>query len=238
MWVKAPDSLSLKTGVVDIWKVDLVAPPRPLEFYESLISLEEKVRADRFYFEKDRSQFIVGRANLRLLLGRYLQVDAQAITFDSNDFGKPTVANPLNLNFNISHSGGLAIMGFTIQSEIGIDLEKIKRDIDIELIASRFFAPLEKEQILNLSPDKQANAFYRTWTSKEAFIKAHGQGLSLPLDQFEVEVMPEKKAALKAVHWAPKLINSWDIFAFIPQEEFMGAVVCNRKIEELVFYSI
>lgn len=237
MWNKPPDKLSVNTGEVHLWQVDLLEPPRPLRYYMAIISEEEAARAARFYFEKDRHQFIVGRAVLRELLGRYLSLDPASIDFKFSDFGKPAFPNPAGIQFNISHSGGMALMGFTQTAEIGVDLEKIKPDLEIEQIASRFFAIKEKAALLQQPVHRQAASFYQCWTSKEAFIKAHGQGLSLPLDQFEVEVHPDKPAALKAVHWDPKLVENWDLYGFIPKEHFVGAVVCDRKIENVRFFT-
>lgn len=236
MWIKPPPKLSLSRGEVHLWKVDLLKPPRPFHYYKDIISEAEATRAARFYFEKDQRQFIVGRASLRELLGQYLTQEPRSIQFTFSEFGKPFFPNIQELQFNISHSGGLALMGFTIQAQIGVDLEKIKPKLEIEQIASRFFAEKEKNTLLQLPVDRQAVSFYQCWTSKEAFIKAHGQGLSLPLDQFEVEVHPDQPAALKAVHWEPKLVDSWDLHGFIPAENFVGAVVCDRKIEKVNFF--
>lgn len=237
MWVKPPESLSLKKGIVHVWKVNLESPAHPLVFYDTILSAEERERADRFYFEKDKNHYTVGRASLRLLVGRYLSLDPASIQFELSEFGKPGYPNSSDLQFNISHSGGLALMGFTVQSEIGVDLEKINPEIEIQKIASRFFAPSEQEEILQLPITQQAAAFYRCWTSKEAFIKAHGQGLSLPLDQFEVEVHPEKPAALKAVHWDPKLAE-WDLQGLLPGHGYLGALACRRAIEEIHYFTL
>jgi 4'-phosphopantetheinyl transferase len=238
MWTHAPEKLQLTAGAVHLWKVNLRVPPESPAYYSSILSDEEKQRADRFYFEKDRQQYLTGRATLRELLGRYLECPPASIVFEFNEFGKPSVPNGLDLKFNISHSGGLALMGFTLAASIGVDLEKIKAGMEIEQIASRFFSSREKEEILQLPAHRQADAFYQCWTSKEAFIKAHGQGLSLPLDQFEVEVNPDRVAALKAVHWEPELVEQWDLYGFTPLKNFVGAVVCDRKIEEVSFYAL
>ncbi|PHN08618.1 4'-phosphopantetheinyl transferase family protein [Flavilitoribacter nigricans] len=237
MWKEAPEIALPVAGEVHLWKVELTVPAPTLDHYQTIIAQEEKERAAKFYFEKDRHQYIVGRARLRLLLGRYLDLAPQAVRFEFNQFGKPNFPNEQGLQFNISHSGGLAVMGFTRDAAIGVDLEKINPNIEVKLIASRFFAEVEKRQILALPTERQASAFYRCWTSKEAFIKAHGQGLSLPLDQFEVEIHPDRKAALKNVHWEPELVESWSIIDFVPEDGFVGAVMCDTTIERVRCYS-
>lgn len=238
MWMKAPEHYSLVPGVIHLWKLDLLAPPDPLEYYQEIISNEEKERAARFYFPKDAHQFMVGRAVLRILLGRYLDVSPASLSFTFSEFGKPSVANAIDLHFNISHSGGLAVMGFTRAASIGVDLEKVKPNLEIKPIASRFFAEREQEVLFSLPDHLQLSAFYQCWTSKEAFIKAHGQGLSLPLDEFEVEVHPAKEAALKSVHWEPELATHWHIRGFQPADGFRGAVVRAGGIDGVGFYRV
>lgn len=238
MWKSPPEELSISSGMVHLWSVDLSAPPAPISFYASLLSSDEQQRADRFYFQKHKDQFIVGRGLLRELIGKYAKVNPRNITFSYNQFGKPGFEQQAELKFNLSHSNGLAIIGFTIQMEIGLDLEKIDPAINVRQIARHFFAANEQKQIQELPADQQAAAFFKCWTSKEAFIKAHGQGLSLPLDQFEVEVIPDQPAAIKAVHWDLKPANTWDILGFVPRESFLAALVCDQKIEKVSFFAL
>lgn len=237
MWNHAPVQLTLQPGLVHIWRAELQVPTSDLSSYISILSKEERARANRFYFQKDRNQFAVGRSILRQLIGKYAGVDPKGIQFEYSEFGKPSCPQIANLKFNLSNKNGLALIGFTLEAEIGVDLEEIQPNIAVASIAENFFAQKEREAILRLPEDQQVAAFFHCWTCKEAFIKAHGQGLSLALDQFEVEVHPEIPAALKKVNWEPAIADKWDIQAFIPQINFAGAVVLDRVIDQIEYFS-
>lgn len=229
--------LSLEAGTVHLWCIDLLQPPYPFSFYANLVSPEEIERAKRFYFEKDQMQFIIGRGTLRHLISRYTSVPSDKIRFDYNAFGKPAFQHSSDLRFNLSHSGGLAVAAFTRKNEIGVDLEKIREDIKVLQIARNFFAPEEREKIARLPEAEQIAAFFQCWTSKEAFIKAHGEGLSLPLDQFEVEARPGFAPGLKLVQWDRELVKLWDLRGFVPRDGFVGAVACAGRIERVHYFS-
>ena len=233
IWKSAPASLLLQAGQIHIWQASLTVAPNLLPFYAAPLSIDEQQRAARFHFQKDTNQFIVGRGILRKLISRYSHIAPKDIVFQYNAHGKPSITSPSKLKFNISHSGGRALFAFTLGGDIGIDIEATDRKIDIGQIAQQFFAPGEREVILSMSPEEQLNAFFHCWTCKEAFIKAHGQGLSLPLDQFEVEVDRNRPAALKVVGWAPEIVNQWDMRAFTPQEGFTAAIVYHKAIKEI-----
>lgn len=165
---------------VHLWTVDVTTVGDPAPFFE-LLSPDERERANRFRREQDWIRFVVFRAVLRILLSRYLARDPSAITFAYAEKGKPSVAGG-GIDFNISHSQDLAVFAFGL-GELGVDVEFI-RDVEIEAIARRFFAPDECAWIL--SSDTPAQAFFDCWTRKEAYIKAEGGGLSIPLNTFSV----------------------------------------------------
>ena len=236
MWELPPENLFIAPSEVHIWRSDLQAPLTLFPQYEKVLSRDERIRAQKFHFQKDRNQYITGRGILRHLISLYTQIAPEKIKFEYSRFGKPSAPELPNLQFNLSHAGGRVIYAFTRNGEIGIDLEALRKGIEIAQIAKRFFATSEREAILALPEAQRAAAFFHCWTCKEAFIKAHGQGLSLPLDEFEVDINPDKPAALKAVHWAPSIIRTWDIHAFHPGENFFAALVTDHKIKEVKYY--
>jgi 4'-phosphopantetheinyl transferase len=157
----------------------------------SLLSPEERDRAERFLFDAPRWRFIVGRAALRTLLGRYLDMPATKIAVCDDANGKPQLAKPheaAQLRFNIAHSGMLALVAVTRGCEIGVDVEQIRAVDHREEISRRFFHDEEVRAILSTALDERSTAFLRCWTAKEAVLKAVGVGLSVSLAGFQVPI--------------------------------------------------
>jgi 4'-phosphopantetheinyl transferase len=181
--------LSLDRGRIALWHLDLAGAADSEARWLELLSTDERERAGRFHFDRDRQHFCAARGILRTLLAAYLTTRPLDISFVYSDKGKPALAPPYaesGLNFNVSHSGEAALLGFVQSSRIGVDVEKIRNDFDSAAIAGRFFSPHEREQLSRLPSDQRHRAFFHCWTLKEAFIKALGEGLSHPLHQFDV----------------------------------------------------
>lgn len=207
---------------------------------EALLSPDEHRRAERFHYPKDRSAFINARASLRRLLGSYLHRPPEAISFDYGAYGKPSLpeTEQTGLNFNLSHAGGYALIGFTTGQPIGVDLEAEDPSIEIERLTERFFSPEESRQVLALPAADRVPAFFRTWTRKEAFLKANGAGLSLPLEEFGVTVNLRKPVRIERIKWAPQEVNNWVLSSFMVTEGLPGAVVVGGRLEGLCFYDL
>lgn len=181
---------------IDIWCWELDRPAAEAAALRPLLSEDEKTRAARFVFDRDRNRFIVGRAMLRRILGRYLAKHPAGLQFSYNGFGKPwlTGERAWSLHFNLSHAGGVAALAVSHLHEIGIDIEErkpLKEDI-----ARRFFSAVEYGELRGLSGQDYVEAFYRCWTRKEAFVKAHGAGLSLDLASFDVTLLEDQAPRL------------------------------------------
>lgn len=144
--------------------------------FRELLTLDEQERAARFRFPHLQSSFSLARGALRILAGRYLNTDPAGIRFEYGPNGKPSLAGGARLKFNVSHSGALALFAFTLDCEIGVDVEEIRPMPDREQIAARFFSAQEAAE---------PGAFFRLWTRKEAYIKALGEGLSSAPPQSE-----------------------------------------------------
>jgi 4'-phosphopantetheinyl transferase len=145
--------------------------------------------ADRFLFAHDRERFVAARSGLRRILGRYLGCPADAVAFRLGSHGKPALDHDEPpLSFNLSHSGDLALLAVVRRGEVGVDVEREQATIDVESMAARWFSAAEQRALLALPPEARAAAFFRGWTRKESYIKAHGEGLSLPLDRFTVSL--------------------------------------------------
>jgi 4'-phosphopantetheinyl transferase len=181
---------SLPQDEVHVWYVDLPAWEREVDPLLPLLNQEEQERAARFKFPAPRNQFVISRALLRQVLGRYLRVEAREVQFRSATNGKPELATASgvqdDLRFNLSHTAGAAVIAITQDRQVGIDVERIRMDTNAMELAERFFSRPEVEWLRSQPSSEQIPAFFTCWTGKEAYIKAHGEGLSMPLSSFGV----------------------------------------------------
>ncbi|MFT5999070.1 MAG: 4'-phosphopantetheinyl transferase [Neolewinella sp.] len=223
-------------GQVHLWRAPLSLSPVHTGHHYELLSPDEKQRAAKFHYSTDRDHFINARGILRSLLGQYLNLPAAAIEFTYSAYGKPDLVTDTPLSFNVSHAGGYGLFGFTSGAPLGVDLEKTDESIEVERLVTRFFSPTEAAAVLAFPPDDQPAAFFRTWTRKEAFIKAHGGGLSLPLDQFSVTVDLGDSVKIRHIDWAPETVADWSLASFMVREGLPGAMVFGGEFWEDCFF--
>jgi len=201
-WSDAPLHLQLGNDEVHVWRATLSVSEPVQPSLLSILSPDERTKAERFYFAKDRARSIAARAMLRVILSRYLEVKPAHLRFRYNRFGKPALIGQSGLDplhFNMSHSGELALYAITRARKIGVDVEHVREDLASEQIAERFFSPREVAMLHALPVNMRTQGFFNCWTRKEAYIKARGEGLSLPLDRFDVSLTPGQPAALLRV---------------------------------------
>jgi 4'-phosphopantetheinyl transferase len=174
-------------GDIHLWLVDLVADAQAVAHAYSLLAEDEQSRALRFRTEDVRRRFVLARGVLRVLLGHHLQTSPAQVAFVYGAHGKPALAPPApDLRFNLAHSRDRAAYVFTVGSEIGVDIEHT-RAIDGPAIARHYFSPSERAALEGLAPADQPAAFFRTWVRKEAYVKARGGGLTIPLRTVDLE---------------------------------------------------
>jgi 4'-phosphopantetheinyl transferase len=204
------------------------------------LSPDERDRANRFVFKRDRNRFIAARGLFRKLLSGYLATSPSAIEFSYGDQGKPMLAGAVNrpLKFNLAHSHELAAYAFTSNREVGVDLEFTGRHVEIEAIARRFFAPEEVRELIKLPLEDRHLAFFDCWTRKEAYIKARGGGLSIPLDEFNVSLAPDKPAALLENYRDAEECSRWTMEALPLGTEYRGALVVEGQAPQLKIKSL
>ena len=183
-----------------------------------MLSSEEHRRADRLHFAVDRRRYIVRRGRLRELLGRRLDCDPREVPITCNAFGKPRLEGS-DVSFNLSHSRGVALVALTRGAEIGCDIEWQDRRVEIDKVAESFFSRREVDALRSLPERQQTEGFFNCWTRKEAFVKACGGGLSLPLDAFDVSLRPGEPVALLRGG------SGWSIQAFQPRPGLHAAIV-------------
>lgn len=195
------DEVHVWHAVLEEWLTDRL---------QIVLSEDERARADRFHFERDRNHFIVARGLLRTILASYLKVKPIDLMFCYGEKGKPTLMDDgwdNSVKFNLAHSQGMALFAFSRNREIGVDLEFIRDELAGEDVAERFFSQAEVTALRGLSPEKRRQAFFNCWTRKEAYIKACGEGLSMPLNEFDVSLVPGDPPALLKNHKDPKDID-------------------------------
>lgn len=235
LWKNVAVFPSISLGDVHLWRSNLSVNPSRTALFWNILSQDEKDRANRFRFEKDRMHYIVARGTLRTLLGQYFGKNAQSLQFTYSEFNKPMLENEQGLQFNISHAAGLGLFSFTKESDIGVDLERVDESIEVQKLAGRFFSKNEVETIFALAENFQAKAFFYCWTRKEAFIKGHGEGLSLPLDQFEVSILESDVVQLKSIAWSPSETNQWSLYSFEPQRNIVGSLAVKGEVKKIVY---
>ncbi|MEP6743620.1 MAG: 4'-phosphopantetheinyl transferase superfamily protein [bacterium] len=217
--------LALNADEVHLWQAAL--DDRPADIFESFLSPDELTRAHRFHFIKDRNHFVVARGLLRNLLAAYHGVNSSELRFSYGAKGKPFLLldTRTQINFNVSHSAGRAAFVFSRGRELGIDLEYVKDDFDDELIANRFFSRAEVLALRTVPAELRKQAFFNCWTRKEAYIKARGEGLSMPLDQFDVSLSPLEPVALLKNYREEREVSRWSMQAVPAPQGYVGALV-------------
>jgi len=213
---------------VHVWLTSLDSCAKNVASFEQFLEPEERARAARYRFSRDRDRFVARRGLLRQVLASYLDEDPTTLRFASNAHGKPrldTQRDGESLTFNLSDSHGLAVYAITRHRGVGIDLERIDPATNSEDIAERFFSPREVEGLRALPKRVQPSAFFTCWTRKEAYLKARGEGLSLPLDRFEVSVGPDEPAALLWTTLGPRETSRWRLTG-LPSIPGYAAALC------------
>jgi len=184
-------------GEVHVWRIALDCNATGAAALRATLSMEEEQRGARFRSLELRERWTVARGALRCILAQYARCEPSVLVFRAGPHGKPALVWPVeDIPFNLSHTGGLALVAIAGSGRVGIDAETVRSEIEVEDLSRRFFAPAEADEILALSGDARLTAFLNCWTRKEAFVKALGGGLSVPLDSFHVSVRSDEPVRL------------------------------------------
>lgn len=233
-WSPALPIAELASDEVHIWGVNLEVTEPWFHLLQGTLSVEEKERAGRYYFERDRRAFTVGRGLLRTFLGFYLGKDPTQIEFDYNRYGKPFLAAGDGIQFNVSHSGTIALLAFVRNRGIGVDVERMRFETDYFKIAERVFSSEELAELVSLPEEHRQQAFFNGWSRKEAYIKAHGQGVSLPLDQIVVSISPDEPARLLNIKGTFDTPARWQLRELKLGPDYAAAVIVEGRGWQLV----
>jgi 4'-phosphopantetheinyl transferase len=227
-WKIPPADLILSNDDVHLWRAKLDQSDKCVKQLTQILSDDELRRAERFRFDKDRKYFIVTRGILRIILSHYLSVKSDQLQFGYSTYGKPYLAVKSNGNkiyFNLSRSHNLALCAFTRSHQIGVDIEYIRPITKADQIVARFFSAHEHAMWQQIPKDQKQEAFFHIWASKEAYIKARGEGLSMHLDQFDVSFAPGRPTALLIASRTSGESSRWLLRTLQPGPDYVAALV-------------
>ena len=230
---------SLSPGVVHVWRAHLEDSSGQASRYLPYLSADERARAERFRVLPPRHQFVSSRGILRKLLSHYVGVPAATLRIENNLQGKPALADPsfLPLQFNVSHTSGMALLAITVEHPVGIDVEKIDRALCDQDIAARYFSPREAAHLSSLSPDLRTQQFFAYWTCKEAYLKMRGIGLSGGLAQCEIALDPDGVKANVSMTDGSIRKDECSLFRVHPGHAHIGALAVNCPSIEVSFWN-
>jgi 4'-phosphopantetheinyl transferase len=227
---KEISAFSLKPGEIHVWLFDLDDPCQTHPTWVQLLSAEEASRSKCFKFDKDRLRFVARRGILRQLLGRYIDMSPASITYQTNPYGKLSFPSHA-LSFNLSSSQDRLAFAFALEKEVGVDIEHVRPLPDLSRLVEYWFSPEECVSLATLAPADQLDAFYHVWTQKEAFIKAHGEGLTFPLKDFSVSVDPYKPGRLLSIKGGLDDASLWKIASYVLEAGWRVAVCVRAEAD-------
>lgn len=233
----ASSGLTLAPGEIHVWSVRLDPPPDRVEALGRCLSSDEWERANRFRFEKHRRQYVVGRGALRTLLAAYVGTRPELVKFSYGKRGKPFLDPQGDLQFNLSNSDELALVGFVLGREIGVDVEYLRKMPDCEQISERFFSESERTVLRSIPFPAKEEAFFNCWTRKEAYLKAVGEGLAAPLDSFDVTLALDEPPRMLTLEGDAERASHWFFHHLRPAPDYIGAVAIEGGTGEVKTWS-
>lgn len=223
----------LKENEVHVWLVQTNGESSSPDDFKDLLSSVEQDRASKFKFEADRRRYTTSHAALRTILSNYVNGPARALQFADGPYGKPKLAPnraTKRIEFNLSHSNELALIAVAQGREIGVDIEWVREDFAFDEVAQRFFTTKEVLALHTLPLHLQREAFYKCWTSKEAFLKAKGTGLSGQLDEVEI-VLADHAVRVKGT------IPNFSLVELTVDRGYVAALVVEGVEPRLSYYA-
>lgn len=224
----------IQSNELHLWLVEdqQITEQALLDQYKFLLNAEELARHDRFVFPKHQKQFLISRALVRTVLGQYLDQSPESLVFARNAYGKPRIASfgeTLPISFNLSHTNGLSVLAVAHGDDLGVDAEFLTRKVDILKLAQRYFSPQEYNELAALDVKDFDERFFRLWTLKEAYIKACGMGLAIPLRDFSFS-FDEDDIAVSFVEHRNDRPELWQFWQFVYQSSFQLALA--QKLDQ------
>lgn len=237
-WKQTDPELSLSPECIDVWKIDLKSEDRNIFMHAQYLTSEENARAGKYVNGKKSREFIITRSVLRNVLGHVLNENPKYLDITYTRLGMP-VLTPRSghpaVCFNVSHSYDLALIAVALDQPVGIDIEKIRNDIDHQGLSKRFFSENEYRNIMEYQGQDRLRAFFATWTRKESIVKAMGTGIASGLKSFDVSVGPDSPPELKETRWDNDVSADW-ILNTIDADDDYFACLANSGIDKTIRY--
>lgn len=229
---------ALTRGVVHVWRIPLHDGAASAEV-RPLLSPDERERADRFFTDDLRNRYTLAHGWLRRILSSYARDHASALRFDVAPMGKPALVGR-DVEFNLSHSGDIALVAVSVDGAVGVDVERWKEKVEYRRIAERFFSAHERRMLRDLEADaiQVAAGFYAAWTRKEAYLKARGDGISRGLHHFDVTLAQGEDARLIADRLDEGAPTRWAMAELDVGEGYSGAIVAEAPLHEIVRFDV
>lgn len=232
-----PADLEALHGHVHIWLISFEKLASKYDDFYSMLSSDEIERAHQFHFAKDRNSFVITRGALKTLISRYLSIKLDQISFQYNKYGKPALLiEDCDFEFNVSHSGDYGLIAIGRNNALGVDIEEIKKDMDLMEMAQQIFSDSEYQQLIQLPETERFQAFFSGWTRKEAYIKGDGKGLSIPLKSFNVSLVHTEQPILLATNHDAQASNHWSIYDINTPENYAGALAIKAKNCQIEYF--
>jgi 4'-phosphopantetheinyl transferase len=211
---------------VHVWTIRLETSARARAEFLSTLSASERARLEALRGEELSGRYALFHGALRALLEGYTGEPAAQIVLRRDGNGKPRLSGPTRLKFNMSDSGGIAVYAFALDCAVGVDVEAIRplRDDRLRAIARVAFCAAETAELWSLPPGERLPAFYRGWTRKEAYVKAVGEGLSMPLDRVRVSLRADEAARIVELLPGEDAPPAWTLHHLEPAPGWVGAL--------------
>jgi len=235
-WETPPADMILPPGHVDVWRIQLDLPDDTVNSFFPLLDGDEQTRAKKYLSGKKTREYVVTRAALRIILAGILQREPRDLKFACGKNGKPYLADPLSfssnnrLEFSVSHSYGLALIAFTFCGQVGVDIEKIRADIDHEKLSRRFFSLQEFKALQQFDEKIRMSAFFAAWTRKEAILKATGEGLAAKLKEFDVSTDPVLPPQLLASRTNMLIEGEWFLVTIEADPQYYATLAVKQDL--------
>jgi 4'-phosphopantetheinyl transferase len=226
--------MNIDLNDIHVWYLDLNLFAHKIDQLQKILCEEELRKAFQFRFEKHQNRFIITRGVLKIILSKYIDIEPEKIEFVYTQKGKPsfvTNSNEQSIEFNVSHSSDLALYAIAKETRIGIDVEKIKGNRELESIAKRFFCPREYQFISSLKDQEKEIAFYQAWTSKEAYLKATGEGLAGGLDAIELDLASKDRKIIKLKR-EQNNIRNWYLYNLDINDNYIATLAVNKSFTQ------
>ena len=231
-WCTPPPELSLPAHAVHVWRADLGMEAARLRRLEQNLSADERERASRFRFARDRDRFVGARGLLREILALYLGASPGRLSFGYRAHGKPFLAGDEHnsLRFNVSHSFDAMLLAIARMREVGVDVEGVRNSgFATEEISELVLSEPEKQALARLSGEEKYTTFLRFWTLKEAYIKADGRGVSLPLKRTDVSTPGGRVAVLDEATGEWRTCPRWELRTLAPVPGYVAALAAEGQ---------